>query len=209
METVALTLAQWTAVDKKHAGALLRRGIAKDLLTLIKNPPGPKFFRRAFLATVQSLRAMAESGSVGVHLKALADPAAWMTLLGYIENPKIAAGVLASVVPEFLDFTAIILSHKQTPLLLGIDTAAGIRVLSRVLLDSVRYPVLLAKTITVLTLLLHMSRGVVDARTAIDLRVVKFVRTHTSTSQIGSSLFDEVTSFFFLFGFPFVVVSPR
>jgi len=177
VETVALTLAQWTSSDKKHAGALLRRGIAKDLLSLIKNPPGPKFFRRAFLSTVQSLRYMAESGSVGVHLKALADPTAWMTLLGYIENPKISPGVLTSVIPEFLDFTALILSHKQAPLLLGIDTAAGIRVLSRILLDSGRYPGLLAKTITVLTLLLQMSRGVIDTRTAIELRVLLYVRS--------------------------------
>lgn len=142
---------------------------------MIKSPPGPKYFRRAFLATVQSLRAMAESGSVGVNLKALADPVAWMTLLGYIDNPKMSAGVLAAVIPEFLDFTATILSHKQAPLLLGIDAAAGVRVVSRVLLESVRSPPLLAKAVTVLTLLLHMSRGVVEARSAIDLQVLKFV----------------------------------
>lgn len=157
-------------------GALLRRGIAKDLLSLIKSPPGPKYFRRAFLATVQSLRAMAESGSVGVNLKALADPVAWMTLLGYIDNPKISAGVLSAVIPEFLDFTSTILAHKQAPLLLGIDTAAGVRVVSRVLVESIRgAPALLAKAVTVLTLLLHMSRGVVEARSVLDLKVLTFV----------------------------------
>ena len=50
---------------------------------------------RSFLATIQALGSMAETGSVGVHLKAIADPAAWM-ILGYIENPKISAGMLAS-----------------------------------------------------------------------------------------------------------------
>jgi hypothetical protein len=167
---LAITILSGWVKDKKNVGALVRRGLHKELLSILSSS-STKFVRKTGATVLEVLRAFAEASKQATRM--LADLNAWTVALGLLEGTKATGAALAALATPALDLVALTVQANEQAAAIRLDHAAGLRTVFKIVKAMVAEPELAlarrAVEVAGLIMKLATTKGAQTTATTTDL----------------------------------------